>query len=161
MAKSTSEPAPAPTRSERQACWEHRDLYFGCLTKNKVAIPPGTDMSDGRGPIGKAAKEEQERLERERQQSVAEQRKADPCIKERDGYEKNCAKSWVSGKQRVGSRRMRSGELNWFCCSLYRRSTTSTRGVCSKKGKSSCTLRDRSHSPERAPERNRSLVLQL
>ncbi|EPQ31941.1 uncharacterized protein PFL1_00140 [Pseudozyma flocculosa PF-1] len=93
----------APTRSERQACWTHRDAYFGCLTRNKVTIPPGTDMSDGRGAIGKAAKEEQERLQREKNQSVEEARKADPCIQEREGYEQNCARSWIDyfNKRRV------------------------------------------------------------
>lgn len=53
-------------------------------------------MSDGRGPIGKAAKEEQERLERERKVTVEEARKQDPCIEERQDYETNCARSWVS-----------------------------------------------------------------
>lgn len=92
----TSEPAPAPTRNERKACWSHRDSYFACLTQKGVTIPPGTDMSDGRGPIGKAAKEEQERLDRERKLSVDEARKQDPCLAEREGYESNCARSWVS-----------------------------------------------------------------
>lgn len=53
-------------------------------------------MSDGRGPIGKAAKEEQERLDKEKKLSVDEARKQDPCITERHGYETNCARSWVS-----------------------------------------------------------------
>lgn len=30
---------PAPTREARQACWEHRDVYFGCLDKESVAVP--------------------------------------------------------------------------------------------------------------------------
>lgn len=93
---SSPEPAPAPTRDERKACWSHRDAYFACLTQKGVTIPPGTDMSDGRGPVGKAAKEEQERLDRERQVSVEEARRQDPCIEARQGYETNCARSWVS-----------------------------------------------------------------
>nr|CDI53111.1 conserved hypothetical protein [Melanopsichium pennsylvanicum 4] len=93
---STPEPAPAPTRNERKACWSHRDSYFACLTQKGVTIPPGTDMSDGRGPIGKAAKEEQERLEREKKMTVEEARRQDPCLQEREGYEINCARSWVS-----------------------------------------------------------------
>lgn len=92
---STPEPAPAPTRNERKACWSHRDSYFSCLTQKGITVPPGTDMSDGRGPIGKAAKEEQERLEREKKLSAEEARKQDPCIQERQGYETNCARSWV------------------------------------------------------------------
>ncbi|PWZ01297.1 hypothetical protein BCV70DRAFT_71429 [Testicularia cyperi] len=103
------EPAPAPTRSERKACWSHRDQYFTCLTKSNVTIPPGTDMSDGRGPIGKSAKEEQERLAREKNLSAEEARRNDPCIKERDGYEQNCARSWVDyfNKRRVLEERQR------------------------------------------------------
>lgn len=57
-------------------------------------------MSDGRGPIGKAAKEEQERLARERKVTFEEARSQDPCSKERDGYEQNCARSWVSALTR-------------------------------------------------------------
>lgn len=53
-------------------------------------------MSDGRGPVGKAAKEEQERLERDRRLTADEARKQDPCIEARRGYETNCARSWVS-----------------------------------------------------------------
>lgn len=105
----TPEPAPAPTRNERKACWSHRDSYFACLTRNGVTIPPGTDMSDGRGPVGKAAKEEQERLEREKKQTVEEARKQDPCLSERQGYETNCARSWVSSRAKdFGKLRMQS-----------------------------------------------------
>ncbi|KAJ9480151.1 Cytochrome c oxidase assembly factor 6 [Pseudozyma hubeiensis] len=105
----TPEPAPAPTRNERKACWSHRDSYFECLTRKGVTIPPGTDMSDGRGPVGKAAKEEQERLEREKKQTVDEARKQDPCLAERQGYETNCARSWVDyfNKRRVLEERQR------------------------------------------------------
>ncbi|SJX62405.1 uncharacterized protein SRS1_13252 [Sporisorium reilianum f. sp. reilianum] len=99
----TPEPAPAPTRNERKACWSHRDSYFSCLTQKGVVVPPGTDMKDGRGPIGKAAKEEQEKLEKEKKQTVEEARKQDPCLSQRQGYETNCARSWVDyfNKRRV------------------------------------------------------------
>ncbi|GAA5963533.1 hypothetical protein JCM3765_006271 [Sporobolomyces pararoseus] len=39
---SSSEPtndSAAPSRSERKACWDSRDLYFGCLDKNSVSVP--------------------------------------------------------------------------------------------------------------------------
>lgn len=60
-------------------------------------------MSDGRGPVGKAAKEEQERLAKEKKQTSEEARKQDPCLAERQGYESNCARSWVDyfNKRRV------------------------------------------------------------
>lgn len=110
MAGST-EPAPAPTRDERKACWSHRDVYFACLTQKGVRVPPGTDMSDGRGPIGKAAKEEQEALEREKAITADEARKQDPCLEARQGYEANCARSWVSaanaGRQAGPTKRSR------------------------------------------------------
>lgn len=38
---------PAPTRSAREACWEHRDVYFGCLDKESVAVP-GQEDKDGK-----------------------------------------------------------------------------------------------------------------
>ncbi|KAN0066123.1 hypothetical protein ACQY0O_000217 [Thecaphora frezii] len=106
---SSSSSSTAPTRSGRQACWTHRDAYFACLTKHQVSVPPGTDMSDGRGAIGKAAKEEQERQQREKQQTVEEMRRADPCIPERDAYEQSCAKSWIDyfNKRRVLEERQR------------------------------------------------------
>ncbi|KAH8923824.1 hypothetical protein BT69DRAFT_1241778 [Atractiella rhizophila] len=35
-----SSPAPAEnTRTTREACWEGRDAYFGCLDKNNVLKP--------------------------------------------------------------------------------------------------------------------------
>lgn len=61
-------------------------------------------MSDGRGPVGKAAKEEQERLEREKKVTAEKVRKQDPCLEERQGYETNCARSWVSSSSRHGGR---------------------------------------------------------
>ncbi|GAA6059619.1 hypothetical protein JCM10212_004122 [Sporobolomyces blumeae] len=38
---SSSDPteSSAPTRSERKACWDSRDRYFGCLDKHKVSVP--------------------------------------------------------------------------------------------------------------------------
>ena len=39
---SSSEPtndSAAPSRSERKACWDSRDLYFGCLDKNSIPVP--------------------------------------------------------------------------------------------------------------------------
>ena len=61
-------------------------------------------MSDGRGPVGKAAKEEQERLAKEKKQTSEEARKQDPCLAERQGYESNCARSWVSRREESRSR---------------------------------------------------------
>ncbi|KAK0553501.1 hypothetical protein OC846_000871 [Tilletia horrida] len=94
---SSSSPPAAPTRAERQQCWDHRDTYFACLTQHNIAIPPGTDTSDGRGPPSQSAKE------------VEQARKEDPCKKERDGFEKHCAKSWADyfRKRRVLEERQR------------------------------------------------------
>ncbi|PWN95296.1 hypothetical protein FA09DRAFT_146212 [Tilletiopsis washingtonensis] len=94
-----------PTRSSRTACWDARDAYYACLTQRHVVIPPGTDMSDGRGPVGKAAAQAQ----RQRAESLEEQRLADPCAKLRGPYEGNCAKSWVDyfNKRRVLEERQR------------------------------------------------------
>ncbi|GAA5904220.1 Coa6p [Sporobolomyces salmoneus] len=36
--ESTNDSA-APSRSERKACWDSRDLYFGCLDKSGVSVP--------------------------------------------------------------------------------------------------------------------------
>ncbi|KAK0534648.1 hypothetical protein OC842_002578 [Tilletia horrida] len=80
---SSSAPPAAPTRAERQQCWTHRDAYFDCLTAHNMPIPPGTDMSDGRGPPTISERE------------IAKARAEDPCKRERDGFEKNCAKSWA------------------------------------------------------------------
>ena len=35
----TSSDSNAPSRSERKACWDSRDEYFGCLDKNQVSVP--------------------------------------------------------------------------------------------------------------------------
>lgn len=58
-------------------------------------MPPGTDMSDGRGPVGKAAADEQKRLERERGESREKALQTDPCKDLRGAYEEHCARSWV------------------------------------------------------------------
>ncbi|PWN18453.1 hypothetical protein BCV69DRAFT_234239, partial [Microstroma glucosiphilum] len=85
-----------PTRSSRQACWDHRDAYFSCLTANSILVPPGTDTSDGRGPP-KTANE------------TTAARDEDPCKDKRSGYEANCAKSWVDyfNKRRLLEERQR------------------------------------------------------
>lgn len=53
-------------RNERQACWEARDLYFGCLDKNNIL-----DAAENADAAGKN------------------------CPKENDLFEKDCATSWV------------------------------------------------------------------
>ena len=57
----------APTRAERQRCWEARDGYFACLDKN--------DILDALKEDKKAAKE---------------------CKVESAKFEENCAEKWVS-----------------------------------------------------------------
>lgn len=57
----------APTRAERQRCWESRDLYFSCLDKH--------DIIDALKEDKKAAKE---------------------CKAESAKFEENCAEKWVS-----------------------------------------------------------------
>lgn len=65
--KISSDGAPiAPDRTQRARCWEHRDLYFGCLEKNNIV--------DSIKEKDKAAKE---------------------CGAESKGFEANCASSWV------------------------------------------------------------------
>lgn len=98
---SSSDPQPsqAPTRSNRKACWESRDAYFDCLTRNKVIIPPGTDLSDAsRGRIKPKTPEE-----------VDAARAQDPCVPARDVYERHCVHSWVEyfNKRRVMEERQR------------------------------------------------------
>src|ERR1700742_1187602 len=53
----------APTRADRERCWERRDLYFDCLDQAGVLMP------------GK---------------------EGERCRAEREGFEANCVKSWVS-----------------------------------------------------------------
>lgn len=94
--KAEAQQGTAPTRESRQACWSHRDKYFQCLASHDILIPPGTDMSDGRGPP-KAPRE------------TTTERETDPCIQHRSGYEKNCAQSWVEyfNKRRVMEERQK------------------------------------------------------
>ncbi|PWN88627.1 hypothetical protein FA10DRAFT_232651 [Acaromyces ingoldii] len=89
----------APTRSSRRQCWESRDAYYACLSSHRIVVPPGTDMSDGRGMLGEAAAEEQ-RTKRDR---LEDEVKNDPCASARGPYEENCAKSWIDyfNKRRV------------------------------------------------------------
>ncbi|KDN46443.1 hypothetical protein K437DRAFT_256168 [Tilletiaria anomala UBC 951] len=93
----------APNRQERRACWTSRDAYFNCLTSHDITVPPGTDMSNGRGLVGKAAAEEQKRLEREKGESQEKALREDPCVRERGVYEEHCARSWIDyfNKRRV------------------------------------------------------------
>ncbi len=102
----------APSRSERKACWESRDAYFQCLTSHSIIVPPGTDMSDGRGPVGKSAAEEQKRLEKEKGASRDQALKDDPCRSLRGGYEEHCARSWVSRRSERSELQKRS--LLWL-----------------------------------------------
>lgn len=83
----------ATTRLSRRQCWESRDAYYACLSSHRIVVPPGTDMSDGRGMLGEAAAEEQ-RTKRDR---LEDEVKNDPCAIARGPYEENCAKSWVRG----------------------------------------------------------------
>ncbi|KAM7185135.1 oxidoreductase-like protein [Rhypophila sp. PSN 637] len=57
----------APTRAERQRCWESRDLYFACLDKH--------DIIDALKEDKKASKE---------------------CNAESTKFEENCAEKWVT-----------------------------------------------------------------
>lgn len=90
----TSEEVQIPTRTARKECWSARDDYYGCLTSKSIVIPPGTDMSDGRGQVGKLSKEEQQKVSN-REAQKQKQREEDPCKKLRDRYEGHCVKSWV------------------------------------------------------------------
>ncbi|KAI9738219.1 MAG: hypothetical protein M1834_008717 [Cirrosporium novae-zelandiae] len=57
----------APDRSKRAHCWEARDIYFGCLTKNNII------------------------------DSIKEKDNADRlCSKESQQFDKDCATSWVT-----------------------------------------------------------------
>ncbi|OCF32898.1 hypothetical protein I317_00773 [Kwoniella heveanensis CBS 569] len=63
---------PAPTREERKACWGSRDLYFGCLDKNKVLQAGDEIQKDGKG-----------------------NEKSPVCGGERELYERDCGKAWI------------------------------------------------------------------
>jgi len=41
FSSSTSDEAvgAAPTRADRERCWEQRDIYFGCLDRAGVLVP--------------------------------------------------------------------------------------------------------------------------
>ncbi|CZT10632.1 related to Cytochrome c oxidase subunit 6B-like protein new16 [Rhynchosporium agropyri] len=67
--KLTTDGAPiAPDRTQRARCWEHRDAYFQCLDKNNVIDSLGADKSKAESA----------------------------CGKESNGFEANCASSWVT-----------------------------------------------------------------
>lgn len=85
----------APTRSNRQRCWDNRDAYYACLSKHNILSPPGTDMTGIKGPLGAGSFAEPRRSEAERAQLAAQERSNDPCRQERDAYEGSCAQSWV------------------------------------------------------------------
>lgn len=85
----------APTRSNRERCWESRDAYYGCLTQHGITTPPGTDMSDVKGPLG-AGKFAETQQSAERESKAAAERMQDPCAELRDKYEGSCSRSWVS-----------------------------------------------------------------
>lgn len=65
---------PAPSREERKACWNSRDIYFGCLDKNKILQAGDEIRTNTKGDVipGQV------------------------CSAERKGYENSCAKAWVS-----------------------------------------------------------------
>ena len=60
--------AVAPTRTERQRCWESRDIYFACLDRH--------DILDATKDAKAAAK---------------------ACPSEGTRFERDCAAEWVSG----------------------------------------------------------------
>lgn len=74
----------APDRSARAHCWEGRDAFFKCLDRNNVVDSVKDDA--------KARAE---------------------CGKELEGFEKNCASSWVCGNK-VLSRRSSSTSSRSF-----------------------------------------------
>jgi len=78
---STSTPATpepsAPTREQRAKCWSTRDAYFACLDKHGV-IQPGDPKKAAEAGAGELAD------------------KMGKCEAERNEYEGNCGRSWVS-----------------------------------------------------------------
>ncbi|WFD05856.1 hypothetical protein MVES1_001190 [Malassezia vespertilionis] len=90
------------SRSSRQQCWDNRDEYYACLTRHNIIAPPGTDMADVKGPLGRGEFAEA-RSEAERQRTVDIERQQDPCSAQRDMYERTCASSWVDyfNKRRI------------------------------------------------------------
>jgi len=91
----------APTRSNRQQCWDSRDAYYACLTKHSIQVPPGTDMTGTKGPLGSGAFAEPRRSEDERMRITMAERDADPCVELRNVYEGSCAQSWVCEKNKT------------------------------------------------------------
>ena len=61
--------ARAPSRQERELCWAARDAYFGCLDAHSVV-----DALSEPGKSTAAAK----------------------CAAQSDGFERDCARAWVS-----------------------------------------------------------------
>lgn len=86
---------PAPTRNNRQQCWDSRDLYYECLTKHSILAPPGTDMTGIKGPLGFGSFADPPGSPEERLRRSEEELKTDPCIQLRRQYEQKCAPSWV------------------------------------------------------------------
>ena len=72
---SSSAAPPAPSREERKACWNSRDLYYDCLTSHKI-VKAG---DEAKGADGKIASDG-----------------GKTCKVERDNFNKNCSQSWVS-----------------------------------------------------------------
>jgi hypothetical protein len=73
---SASAPPAALDRAGRKTCWEARDAFFQCLNVHNVAVPP-EGASKGKG--------------------------GDVCVAERERYERDCPKSWVSGRETAGN----------------------------------------------------------
>jgi len=71
---------PAPTRNNRQQCWDSRDLYYECLTKHSILAPPGTDMTGIKGPLGSGSFADPPGSPEERLRRSEEELKTDPCI---------------------------------------------------------------------------------
>lgn len=113
-------------RTNRQRCWDNRDAYYMCLTKHSIVAPPGTDMSDIKGALGRGQFAEPPRTEAERVRLAAEERAHDPCTHERDAYEGSCAHSWVC-----------------FFLSCLRRLSISINAVCWMNAKRSFMQRPR------------------
>lgn len=84
----------APTRANRKQCWDARDAYYECLLGHGLQKPPGTDMSDVKGPLarGKFADNTDAQT---RAAAAAKERAEDPCAQLRDAYEGACLPSWV------------------------------------------------------------------
>lgn len=71
---SKAETPTAPTREQRQLCWNARDAYFSCLDRNDIVQPAEGELGDVKGV----------------------------CADFRKAYESSCGKSWVSGPLALG-----------------------------------------------------------